>query len=58
MVQVNIHIILEAFVPYFTYVRSLLFSEEPKYDLVKKIFREALVKMDEQDKPLDWMTDD
>lgn len=35
----------DALARYFVYVRSLLFAEEPKYDLVKKIFREELVRL-------------
>lgn len=31
------------------------FIEEPKYDLLKKMFREELIKMNEEERPLDWM---
>ena len=44
-----------ALVKYFDYVRTLSFPEEPRYDIAKKIFREELVKLKEQNKPLDWM---
>jgi hypothetical protein len=42
-------------VKYFAYVRTLTFSEEPKYEHAKKIIREELVRLNMQDRLLDWM---
>lgn len=44
-----------AFVKYFDYVKALKFVDEPNYELVKKVFREELIKMKEENSQLDWM---
>lgn len=46
---------LVALVKYFEYVKSLSFPDEPNYELTKKIFREELIKMNEEQKPFDWL---
>jgi hypothetical protein len=56
-VQVIAFAYLEALIKYFAYVRTLSFTDEPKYDLTKKILREELVRLNLQNKPLDWMDD-
>ena len=33
------------FIRYFEYVKSLKFIDEPNYELVKKLFREEIIKM-------------
>ena len=40
------------FIKYFEYVKSLKFVDEPNYELLKKLFREELIKMKAENEPL------
>lgn len=46
-----------ALVKYFDYVKSLEFEDEPNYELTRKILREELIKMEEEQRPFDWLVE-
>lgn len=39
---------------YFECVKSLKFEEEPPYDMLRKMFREALIRKKEEHQLFDW----